>query len=679
MTRPWGPGRGVAAVCVGSTHRHPKPDSNVRGPRELQAMTVTPLCSTKPRKTLHVGALVVVVLASAAAGKDPEPRTYRLTSPPLDIYDRLQELQLGEVPRLGADERMLLAKVWDLRAQKAVGADDRNDPDLLLDAMLFASGIDAADAREDYRQQFHALATTAVDAARTARSPRERGEKLMQLLHAGVMHKGYEDEQTSLAAIFDTGQYNCVSSSALYYFAGTRVGLDLQPVCIPGSPFVPGHASLDLRDGDVRIQVEPTNPDGFDWQSKVKRPGVTVIGFVPKRDAAHDVDGLGLAAMIYSNRGVACSKAQPPQRWAAMRCYLSALTLDPLDESATGNLLAAFANWGPELAAEGKFEAALRVLSFGLSLAPDTEALQRNHAHAWAAYIEATLEAGDDERTLALVRRAAQTTKDRDFDAASAWFIRHGEQRHKDDWEAALAVAERGLKVLPEADRPALLKWRSGVFRRRSQWLLEAEQGPDVAGSMQVLARAYALDAGDESIIAGIAYHTQEALPLVERRSSVKAMSEHFAALRREFPKVKEIGEMGRAHAQRAVLKLAEEKKFAAAVAAVALYEPLCTRPDDRDELGGLAYDRWAQDLAGRQEWQAALGKCAEGLQAFPMQTTAMKRIRITVDDWAKPAIGAKEWDEAIRIYDIGLEYARDDAHLKRNREYCEKMQQKGK
>jgi tetratricopeptide (TPR) repeat protein len=400
---------------------------------------------------------------------------------------------------------------------------------------------------------------------------------------------------------------------------------------------------------------------------------------VPKRDEAHDVDGLGLAAMIYSNRGVACSKTQPPQRWAAVRCYLSALTLDPLDESATGNLLAVFTNWGPELTADEEFEAALRVLSFGLSLAPDTDALQRNQTHAWAAYIEATLEAGDDERALALVRRAAATTKDRDFDAASAWFIRHGEQRHKEDWEAALGVADRGLKALPATDRPALLKWRSGVFRRRSQWLLEPEQGPDVAGSMQVLARAHALDTGDESTIAGIAYHTQEALPLLERRSGVKAMSEHFAALRREFPRVKEVAELGRAHAQRAVLKLADEKKFGDAVAAVARYEPLYTRPDDRDELGGLAYDRWAQDLAGRQEWHAALDKCAEGLQVFPMQTAAVKRIRITVDNWARPAIEAKKWDEAIRIYDVGLEYARDDAHLRRNREYCEKMQQQGK
>jgi hypothetical protein len=233
--------------------------------------------------------------------------------------------------------------------------------------------------------------------------------------------------------------------------------------------------------------------------------------------------------------------------------------------------------------------------------------------------------------------------------------------------------------VLPETDRPALLKWRSAVFRRRSQWLLEPVQGPDVAGSMQVLARAHALAPGDESIIAGIAYHTQEALPLVERRSGVKAMSEHFAALRREFPRVNDVAEMGRAHAQRAVLKLADEKKFGAAVAAVALYEPLYTRPDDRDELGGLAYDRWAQDLAGRQAWQAALDKCAEGLQTFPMQTAAVKRIRITVDNWAKPAIAAKQWDEAIRIYDIGLDYARDDAHLERNREYCEKMKQLGK
>ena len=634
-----------------------------------------PLRSAPRRFALQFWFAACVALVATAAAKEPAPRRYGLTAPPLEIYDRLAELQLGEVPRLPAEERALLVKIWELHPKPgdaAPGDAVKTDQELLLEAMLSASGVEEPAARKECRDRFHKLVKEAGDAVKDTKDARERGEKLMQFLHAGVMQKGYEEEQTTFAAVFDTGEYNCVSSSAMYFLAGTSLGLKLQPVSIPGSQFVAGHASLDLVDGGERIQVEPTNPDGFDWQTKVNRPGVIVIGLVPDRDDAHDVDGWGLAAMIYSNRGTAFSKAEPPSRLAAARCYLAALACDPPDESATNNLLSIFTNWGLELTEGKQFEESLRVLAFGLTIAPGHESLQQNQSHAWSEYIDSALEAGDDDRAMGLVGRAAEATEDKDLDHASDAFIRFGDKRRKDDWEAALSVAERGLKAVPESEREALLEWRSGVFRQRSQWLLEEEQGPDAEGSLQVLARAYALDPRDEEIIAGIAYHTQQALSLLEKKSGVKGMSEHYAALRKQFPKVEEIPEMGRSHALRAIKALADDEKFAEAVAAVDVYRPLYTDAAVRDELGGVAYDLWAEHLADQKQWRPALEKCAEGLRAFPKQDATVQRLRVTVDDWAEPAIDAKKWDEAIRIYDVGLEYAKGDEHLLQNRKFCE-------
>src|SRR6185295_13558698 len=81
----------------------------------------------------------------------------------------------------------------------------------ILEAALFASGVESAEARQQYRERFDRLVEQARDAVRGAKTPRERGEKLLRFLHAGVMRNGYEGSQTSLSAVFDTGKYNCVS------------------------------------------------------------------------------------------------------------------------------------------------------------------------------------------------------------------------------------------------------------------------------------------------------------------------------------------------------------------------------------------------------------------------------------------------------------------------------------
>src|SRR5262249_24123472 len=159
----------------------------------------------------------------------------------------------------------------------------------------------------------------------------------------------------------------------------------------------------DMIEGNKRIQVEPTNPEGFDWQTKVNRPGVTAVWFVPDRKDGHEVDAVGIAAMIYSNRGVALAGNKSHNRLEAARCYLAALALDATDGAATNNLLSVFVNWGPELTREKRFEDAIRVLAFGLAIAPKSEPLGNNHRLAWAEYIEATLDSGRDNGALAVV------------------------------------------------------------------------------------------------------------------------------------------------------------------------------------------------------------------------------------------------------------------------------------
>ncbi|HZN35659.1 MAG TPA: hypothetical protein VFB80_17640 [Pirellulaceae bacterium] len=619
---------------------------------------------------LFIGYALALALVAIGQAEDDQPTKYAFTQPPLAIYGQVADLKLGAAPTLSDVERKLLEKVTRLRSESPA-AKELRDESLILEALLFASGCEDAAARARYREQYEKLVVAAKEATKDAKTDRERGEALMKFLHAGVMSKGYDLDETTLTAIFDQGKFNCVSSSAMYYLVGSRLGLKLQLISIPGGPFLPGHAALDLIDGRQRVQVEPTNPDGFDWQTKIKRPGVIVLGFVPDRKQGREVDPLGLAATIYSNRGVELGKSDPPRRLEEARMYASALALDPLTSTATNNLTALFTNWGPALADDQKFEEGVRVLALGRSLALETRDLENNLSAVWSQHIKATLEVGRDKDALELIRRAAEMVKsDRDFADVGKWFIIRAQDREDaEGWEAGLKSIESSLGVVPAAEVKKLREWRSSLFRRWSQEHLE--KGAFDA-SVKALARGYAIDAADSEIHSGLGYHTAEALKQLDGPDTAKMVA-HYQSLVAQFPKVKKIADAARSHAGSTVSDLAEAGKFAEAQQALARYQPLLADAKDRTEIGVMIFGRWGQDLTEKKEWKAALARLSEGRKAYPKERRLEDGIAATIDAWAEGFINDQKWDEAIRIYDIGLkDYLPGNSHLKRNREFCE-------
>jgi tetratricopeptide (TPR) repeat protein len=560
---------------------------------------------------------LLLTLAWPASAQEKKAATYAFTAAPLEILDRLGELQMGAVPKISAEERALLTTVWAMQKQTPRG---KADEKTLLDAMLFASGVEEAAARKAFAEKYAQLAAAVKDAVKSSETDYQRGETLMSFLHKRVLSKGYQENQTLWHTVFETGQYNCVSATAVVYMVGTHIGLELKPLSIPGTGFTAGHATLDMRDADKWLQVEATNRDGFDWQKKVNRPGVIVLGLIPDRKQAHEVDGLGVAAMIYSNRAVAVTKGKGERDpLQAARLYLAALALNPTDVTSTHNFTGLFVNWTSDLAKARKFEDALRVVSFALTLAPKTSDLHNNHAFAWSSYIRSLLDEGKDEEAVRVVARAGKAIpKDSDFRGAASWFERHGEQRRKDrGWEAALEVVERGLRVLPPAEAKRLLEWRTGVYRRWSQKLLADK---DVDGSLNVLAKAYALEPKDRALADGIRYHTGEALTLQARDKDLKPAIEHYQEIRRRFPDAASAEEAAWSFAVRRVEALAKEKKYAEAVAAVTPLEPL-VGPKKLPELGGHAYDRWARTFMDRKDWEGAIRIYQDGLKAYPNES----------------------------------------------------------
>ena len=520
-----------------------------------------------------VSAIGLVLVANPVWGQTPPAKKYPFAHPPVEIYDRLGKAALGKVEPLTEGDRKFLAEFWAARTATPAKAIPPAD-DAAVTAHLIASGVSYPRPRAEYLQKFNDLVAAAEIAVIGAKTNRAKADLLLRFLHKQVMAKGYEAEETTLHRVFDTGKYNCVSSSCVFYLVGTRLGLKLQPVLIPGTAYSAGHAAVDLLDDGKRIEIECTNPDGYDWPTKLKRPGVIAIGPQADRKKAYDSDGFGLASSIASNLGVAAVKADPPRPVEAIRWALVALVLDPTDGSAENNLLAAVTNWGLKVDEQKKFEDAVKVYAFGRNVLGSHKNLEHNYQVVWAHYLEAVFGEGKIADGLKLLPRAtAAFPKDKKFANAAEWVSRAaGRKIDKDGWTAGLAFADVALKDLTGNPAADLRAWKDGV---RRQWSQELLKKGDADGSLKVIADALAADPGNKELFAGLVFHAQEALAYLDAEKGMAAAAAHFKELCEKFPKAKEIRNKGYAVAARAVDKLADDKKFAEALKAAAAYEPL--------------------------------------------------------------------------------------------------------
>jgi tetratricopeptide (TPR) repeat protein len=133
------------------------------------------------------------------------------------------------------------------------------------------------------------------------RDPRERGEFILKYIHRTLL-KRYAEHQTRLDEILVSGRYNCVSSAVLYMILVASQGLEGWGV------MTRDHAFVTVRAGNETIDVETTNPYGFDPGSRREFHDdfgrLTGFTYVPARNYRDrtDLSPLELISLIFSNR-----------------------------------------------------------------------------------------------------------------------------------------------------------------------------------------------------------------------------------------------------------------------------------------------------------------------------------------------------------------------------------------
>jgi hypothetical protein len=183
--------------------------------------------------------------------------------------------------------------------------------DLTREALL-ASGL-APERMQPYEARLASLVEGArAEADRAGGAPAARGEAILGYLH-GSAFKRYREDATTLDGLLDTGYYNCVSSAALYLLVAGALGLEV------GGVKTRDHAFCTLRAGERSIDVETTNPYGFDPGAKKEFTDsfgkATGYAYVPPGNYS-DRRAIGpreLLALILSNR---VTRAESAGRYA---------------------------------------------------------------------------------------------------------------------------------------------------------------------------------------------------------------------------------------------------------------------------------------------------------------------------------------------------------------------------
>jgi hypothetical protein len=128
-----------------------------------------------------------------------------------------------------------------------------------------------------------------------------KAEAVLSFLYERTLSR-YSEFQTRVDVALNTGEYNCVSSAILFSFLAKSAGLKVEGV------ETPLHAFCTVETGGKKIDVETTNPYGFDPGARKELPSEIAAQkryvLVPRNKYANrkPIDDRRLIALVYNNR-----------------------------------------------------------------------------------------------------------------------------------------------------------------------------------------------------------------------------------------------------------------------------------------------------------------------------------------------------------------------------------------
>ncbi|MDR0707681.1 MAG: hypothetical protein LBF60_07390 [Treponema sp.] len=233
---------------------------------------------------------------------------------------------------------------------------------------LWASGVRNQDA---YMSRIADAARTLQNAPDLPAGARQRGEYALGFMHGNYLTR-YEENQTAVSVLLDTGAFNCVSSAVFYTILAVAVDLDVGAVITRDHAFATVNAGGGAHSGAALIDVETTNRYGFDPGTKTefrdefgRLTGYAYTDQQNYRDRA-PISQLELVSLILANR---ISRLEKQGRYtaaiplmadsAALLSMRAEKTSSPFFTDHEENLKISLVNFGKDLERAGKYDDAL--------------------------------------------------------------------------------------------------------------------------------------------------------------------------------------------------------------------------------------------------------------------------------------------------------------------------------
>lgn len=568
------------------------------------------------------GTDMIAVAEISVSGKIGLPETiYAFGETPAQALEIV-----GAMQGIGAADLSLTPTEREIFALAANGS--LNNADFVSIALL-ASGVTDPVVRSDYRARVDALATAAREVLDMSAPPAESGAELLRWLHDRALTGGYEEGQTNLSEVLDSGVFNCVSSAVLYNAVAGQLGFDVRAI------EVPDHAFSIVYDGLDHMDVETTTPDGFNPRRDrvAEFEALTGFRYIPQSNKfkRREIDAAGLASLIYYNHGVThLREGRYPE---ALFANFRAMSLDPDFASAATNALAALGRWSSTLADEGNWIDATDVAAVGVRLAPDDRGLRATQKAIWQKWAFSEADAGRATEALAVLNAALRETGDDGFvGMRSAVLTRPAEALIRaGNWQVALDQTTAADGILDSNARADLDDWRSTVFRRWANILLDERQFPQ---ALDVLSRGIETYPDDRRLDRSVRYLAQEwARGSVAYRDGLNALRTVTSAV----PSVHGLDDVTEAFVRRHVRSGLESVSLDSALADAAEASPLIG-PELAADLGAHVYEAYGHAEIDAQDWARAAEIYALGRQAYPDGSLLARNARYVAQEWQRAA-----------------------------------------
>lgn len=295
-------------------------------------------------------------------------------------------------------------------------------------------------------------------------SPEERGRAILKLLYRDYL-RTYDFDQTKTDVALETGVYNCVSSALIYMAAAKASGLEVRGQRTTQHAFCSVYVPVENSQQLQKIDVETTNPYGFNPGSREtieNEANIKKYYIVPKKYYSNrqEISDCNLAGLIAGNICSTCIKKKDYARGIPLGATRYEMVRQE-NTNFTANvrqdfdvLIANYVNILPPTAE--KFSEVLDWFTTVLGRWGVTDFLQKNMDNAYNNLIILCLKEKNNVLAEEYFQKYQnyvtknQQRKTEQLYKETVWLYQLNDYMTSKDYQSGLQKAEEALKELPD-------------------------------------------------------------------------------------------------------------------------------------------------------------------------------------------------------------------------------------